>query len=576
MKLEWNFKNLEVDESKTLNEIKKLTNNIYKYKEKITKPIDLKKIILAKEKIKYLFSYLYVNQSLKQSKNTQDKDALAKLSKYSLISSEISSKTRYVNLWFANLDNKKAAEFINSSELKEYKYYLKKIRESKKYMLDEKSEEIISLKNITGGSKSSDIFEILCSSYEYDFLGKKVNSEVLTSNFKSSNPKHRETAYKTLLSNFKDKIVVHSELYKNVVLDWYNEGIKIRGYKSPISMRNHGNDVTDKAVNALLNVCKKNAKVFSEYFKLKHEVNGKKYENNRYHVYAPLNVKDVKYDFKKSKKLALEVFKEFDLRMYDAAKKVFEAEHVDSHPKKHKRGGAFCYTPNSKMTPFVMLNHTDTLNDLFTLVHELGHAIHGVASSINTEFNHHANIPLCETASVFSENLLAEKLLKESKSKEEKISILSHMIDGEYATIARQSFFVLFEIEAHKAISEGRTSTDLENIYYDLLKMQFKGIDIPEEFKYEWSYIPHIYNTPFYCYGYAWGNLLVLSLWNMYKKQGESFKEKYWKLLEAGDSENPQKLLKKLGINVEKEEFWEEGFKVIKKQIKELKLLIKS
>ena len=142
-----------------------------------------------------------------------------------------------------------------------------------------------------------------------------------------------------------------NEIYKNIVLDWYNDSIKIRGYKNPITVRNIANDVDDAAVEAMMNVVRKNTKLFSEYFALKHKMNkdrGAVYELSRYHLYAPYDVKlKSKYDYETSKKIVLDTYKQFDERFYNAAKSIWDAKHVHSHPKKNKRSGAFCSMINN-------------------------------------------------------------------------------------------------------------------------------------------------------------------------------------------------------------------------------------
>jgi len=377
------------------------------------------------------------------------------------------------------------------------------------------------------------------------------------------------------LTKFKDNSTTLNEIYKNIVLDWYNDSIKIRGYKNPITVRNIANDVDDAAVEAMMNVVRKNTKLFSEYFALKHKMNkdrGAVYELSRYHLYAPFNAKIPEdYDYRQSKKIVLETFQEFDQRFYEMAKSMFDKKHIHSHPKKDKRGGAFCECTGLEVMPYVMLNHTKVLNSVFTMAHELGHAIHYMLAQSQTEFTYETPLPMAETASVFAEMLLAQKLLKESKNKDVKISIIMQLLDNQYATIGRQTYFVLFEQLAHDKIIQGITKEQLDNEYIKLLEEQFGVMKVPELFKHEWNYIPHIHETPFYCYSYSWGNLLVLALYDMYKKEGKSFVEKYVKMLSYGAGKSPKDILSELGIDPRDERFWQRGFDTIKEEVEELK-----
>jgi oligoendopeptidase F len=136
-----------------------------------------------------------------------------------------------------------------------------------------------------------------------------------------------------------------------------------------------------------------------------------------------------------------------------------------------------------------------------------------------------------------------------------------------YATILRQTYFTLFEKEAHEAIQKGITEKDLSKMYLNNLKQQFgDAVEVPEMFQYEWSYVSHIFSTPFYCYAYSFGQLLALSLYGKYKKN-KSFLKNIEEILKAGGSKNPEKLLKKQGVNIRDESFWQEGFDIMNKWI---------
>jgi len=182
---------------------------------------------------------------------------------------------------------------------------------------------------------------------------------------------------------------------------------------------------------------------------------------------------------------------------------------------------------------------------------------------------------MAETASTFGEMILADKLLKETKNVEEKKYILTYLLDNQYATIGRQAYFVIFEKYAHDNIINGISKEDMDNEYLSMLNEQFGNMEVPQEFKHEWNYIPHIHESPFYCYAYSWGNLLVLSLYGQYRKEGKPFVDKYVNMLARGGSKTTSEMLKELGINPDTDEFWKQGFNIIKEEIAELKKLEK-
>ncbi|MGV8150408.1 MAG: M3 family oligoendopeptidase [Candidatus Woesearchaeota archaeon] len=578
----WNLSDILEKKSpqEIINNIKRDVEKFKNYRSVLDSADDMLvlEIIDLKEKITYQMMQVEGYYSLIFYANTKDSDAISNLTMLKQLNTELSNEMMFFALWIMNVDEKKYSIIIGSEKLKKYKQYLKKVRILKPHTLTEENERIINIKNISSGS-FFDIYEIMTNGFTFKFQGRDSLLEDVTKNYRSNNPALRQKAYETVLSKYKERSSELAEIYKNIVLDWDNEDMQLRKYAKPISSRNLSNEIADKTVDILLKVIRKNISIFQEYFKLKYKIigktrNTKKYEYSRYHLYAPYNVKLPKYDYETSKKMVLEMFKSFDARMHTAAKSIIDAKHIDTHPRKNKRGGAFCSNITNKHLPYIMLNHTDELGDVFTLAHELGHGIHDVLSQEQPNLLQHPSLPMCETASIFSEMLLTQKMFSEIKNVDQKKYLLMRKIDDEYASIVRQAYFVLFEIYAHDNISKGIKKEDLDEYYYSLLKEQFGDMKIPEFFKYEWNYIPHIHEYPFYCYAYAFGNLLVLSLYNIYLNEGEQFKEKYVKMLRYGGSKSPFEILEEIGININTEEFWQQGFDIIRKQVDELKKLL--
>ena len=582
----WNLKDLhdEKDTEGKIEKIKAKAEEFKKCKERLKenmRPEELLDMIQLNEEIGSEIQKLNGYYELKATENMSDTETLAKIAFMSQLATEISNEMIFFTLWFIGLDDKHAQRFIDSKELSDYKYYLESLRREKPYTKTEEIEKILSLKNITGANAYNVLYEVFTNSFKYDFDGKKgITKEELSAYFRDKDPKKRKEAYEEIFRKYEENKPVLTEIYRDIVLDWYNEGIKIRNYSSPISIRNISNDVPDNAVEALLNTIRKNAKLFQEYFRLKYELNkknGEDYEYSRYHAYAPYNAGiEEKYGYEKTKKLVLEALREFDPRFEKAALEIFSKKHVHSHPKPNKRSGAFCYGITNTDTPYIMLNHTDKLRDVFTMIHELGHGIHDIFAGKQPNLLYHPCLPMAETASVFGEMILAEKMLRESTSTKEKMAIIMNLLDDDYATLTRQAYFVLFEKAAHDGMKEAATQEELDSEYYALLKEQFGDMEIPRCFRQEWNYIPHIHATPFYCYAYAWGKLLVLALYKLYREDGDGFKEKYIELLSTGGALSPKEMLAKLGINPEDEGFWQKGMDIIQEQIDELKELSKK
>ena len=316
-------------------------------------------------------------------------------------------------------------------------------------------------------------------------------------------------------------------------------------------------------VDLLLETCQKNRGVFQRFFKLKARRLGIPHLR-RYDIYAPVGTAEKQYTFAQSAEMVFDSFTQFDPHFAELAERVFKANHLDSEVRKGKRGGAFCSTPVHNQTPWVLLNFQGKPSDVATMAHELGHAIHSQLAAKHSAFTVHASLPLAETASTFAEMMLVDRLLAEETDEGVRRDLLFSQVDDAYATIQRQAYFALFERQAHEMIANGASVDELSDTYLQTLKEQFgDAVEVGDEFRWEWVSIPHIYEVPFYVYAYAFGQLLVLSLYQQFKLEGEAFKPRYVKILSTGGSMAPVKLLAEAGIDITRAEFWQGGFDVI-------------
>ena len=565
---------------KQIQELEKQAIKFEKIKSKLKPKITSKEfndILQQVEKISENMSKIGGYASLSYSSDTESDEATSLMTKMSKLGSEISNKILFFDLWWkTQVDEKNAKRLMeNTGELREY---LAHKRLFAKYSLSEPEERIINTLDVTGISALVKLYDKITNAFEYQMkIGNKnktMTREELTNFVRSTNSKIREKAYKTILTKYTDNKGVIGEIYQNIVLNWRDEGIEIRGYDSPISMRNIGNDVDDKTIESLLSICKKNSPVFQKFFTQKAKMLKMK-KLRRYDVYAPAaaNIKEKNYTYNKSVKLVFESLGKFSGVLEEYARKVFNENHIDSAIRQGKRDGAFCSTLTPKITPFVLVNFTGKSRDVFTLAHELGHAVLSQTAQNKSILVQDAPLPLAETASTFSELLLYDNLSDKISDNEKKI-MLSEKIDDLYATILRQSFFTIFEVDAHKQIGNGTTIDEISKTYLQNLKEQFgNSVNITDDFAIEWSCIPHFYHTPFYCYAYSFGNLLALSLFQRYKKEGKDFVPSYINILAAGGSQKPEKLLSEYGFDIRSPKFWQEGFDYIKEQVKTLSSL---
>jgi oligoendopeptidase F len=294
----------------------------------------------------------------------------------------------------------------------------------------------------------------------------------------------------------------------------------------------------------------------------------------RYDIYAPVVKTEKMYNYSDAAEMVFDAFQHFEPRLSNLARRVLEQDHLDSEVRKGKMSGAFCATVAPDITPWVLVNYQGKPDDVATLAHELGHAVHSQLAAEHSLFTFHPSLPLAETASTFGEMVLIDHLLRTESDASVRQTLLFRQVDDAYATVMRQAQFALFERQAHDLVQQGATVDELSNAYLENLHRQFgDAIEVPDEFRWEWVSIPHIYHTPFYVYAYTFGQLLVLSLYQQYKVEGDAFKQRYLGLLSAGGSKSPLKILSDAGINMHSASFWQGGFDVIRGLIEQLEII---
>ncbi len=534
---------------------------------------DFLKIVTELEGITKQSNRLYGFAGLWFTEDTQDQDAQALQARIEQFLVGLQNKTLFFSLWWKELDQATADRLMAASG--DLKYWLEEMRHYTPHTLTEPEEKILNIKNVTGFSALITLYDSITNRYTFkvdvDGEEKELTRGELMVYARHHDPKMRAAIYQELYKVYGDDAPILGQIYQTVVRDWSNENIDLRSYSSPIAVRNLRNDVPDKAVDALLDVCQKNAPVFQRFFDLKARWI-KTDQLRRYDIYAPVVAQaDKTYSFQEGVDMVLDSFQTFDPRVADLAEKIIADGHVDSEVRKGKRGGAFCWSVDKDLSPWVLLNYQGTADSVATMAHELGHGIHALLAADHSVFTYHSSLPLAENASTFGEMLLIDKLLSQEEDPALRRDILFKQVDDAYATIMRQSFFALFEREAHKMINDGAIIDDLSDMYMDNLNKQFgKAVSISDEFRWEWVSIPHFYQTPFYVYAYAFGQLLVLSLYQRYQKEGDSFKPGYIKILEAGGSKAPAAILAESGIDINSQDFWQGGFDVIDGMVKEL------
>jgi oligoendopeptidase F len=518
---------------------------------------------------------LYYFVSLRFAADTQDQATLALLGQVQQQLAYIENRVLFFSLWWKALDDRQAQRLMKAAG--DAGYWLEEMRHFKPHTLSEAEEKIVNLKDVNGVRALETVYDTITNKFVYhldvDGEHKELTRDELGIYVRDPRPEMREAAYRAQYRVFSDNATVLAQIYSHIVRDWRTENVELRKFKKPMSARNLSNDLPDGVVDTLLKVVHDNAPVFQRYFRAKARMIGVE-KLRRYDLYAPLSHSDKSFSYDAAVNIVVDTFGQFSPRVGALAGQVFEAGHVDAEVRHGKQHGAFCASVFPGVAPWVLVNFNGRANDVATLAHEMGHAIHALLAGEHSVMTFHPGLPLAETASVFGERLVIERLLAEEPDAGVRRDLLATSLDDAYATVGRQGFFALWEKEVHELIHQGKTAEEIAARYLETLHEQFgDAIEMNDDFRWEWIAIHHFYQVPFYVYAYAFGQLLVLALYKRYKQEGESFKPKYLKILSYGGSKAPAEVLREAGINIKSAAFWQGGYDVINELIDELERL---
>lgn len=527
----------------------------------------------------YFYDYLdllkqinnfYVLAYLRSSLDLSDEKAQVALSKAEEFNTNINNRLRFFHQYIIKLPLNKIEEFVNV--VGDDSYQLRYMYDSQKYVLSEKEENVLSIKDVNGSSAVINLYDQLRSSLSFEYDGKKHSIQSASVLLKSPDRKIRRDVSKLIKEQFKAHFLTISNLYSMRVKDFQAEQINLRGFGEAIDVRIKNEHISKESVLALFEAAKDSNDLFQDFFKLKAKLLDVE-DFQRFDLNAPFTIGDEKkYSFDEALNLIKEILNDFDPEFSNCVDDLMNLGRVDARIIDSKRAGAYNY-PISGDDPFVFMQYMDIFDDLKTFAHELGHAIHSVYSKDYSILSYGPPIGICETASTFNEELLLEKLL-ESSSNKEKIKLLVDAITSNYNTVQRQIYIAMFERDAFEMINSGKPLTELNQLWVSNEKEQFGDAVVSDDTSISWSYIPHIFHVPFYCYNYGIGNLLSLSFLDMYKKEGSDFVEKYKNFLKAGGSKSSEGIVKLTGLDINDKNTWISGYNLIRKRVELLKELM--
>ncbi|MDD5219061.1 MAG: M3 family oligoendopeptidase, partial [Candidatus Bipolaricaulis sp.] len=480
--------------------------------------------------------------------DTGDSDTLALRARAEKTLAAARNRTVFFELWWKVLDGANARRLLAVAG--DNAYYLEKLRSFTPYTLSEAEEKVVNIKNVHGLDGLVTLYMMITNSFTYDFpvdgKTKTLTRSGLMDYTRDAAAERRAAAYRALLGAYEARSGELAQIYQCTAGNWGDENVDLRGAPSAISVRNLDNDLPDDVVQTLLETCQDNAGLYQRFFRLKAQWLGLP-KLRRFDLFAPLERVGAEVPFAEGVDLVLSAFRAFSPGMARLAQRVLDEGHLDSSLRPRKRGGGMSWDALPGMTPWVLVNYGDRADDVGTLAHELGHAVHAMMAANHSVLTFSPSLPMAETASNFATLLLLDALLRRADSNERR-SLLARYVGDSYFTILRQAFSVLFEQQAHRMVAEGATSDALSAAYMENLRSQFgDSVEVDDAFRHEWLSLPHFFTTPFYDYAYAFGLLLVLSLYERYRAEGATFIPKYLKILAYGGSRAPIAVLDEAG-----------------------------
>jgi len=488
---------------------------------------------------------------------------------------EIFSSLIFFTLELSKVDDKTINAWMSDNKSNKWKPYLTVLRKRNPYLLDPLVEEILIEKSATGRSAWVRLFDETSASLRFPFKEKELSEAEILNLLSDSDPNNRKIAGKSL-SNILDKNKRIFSMILNVISrDRYIEDNK-RGFKNIVSSRNLDNDVEDEVVDALVNtVDKAMPQLTHRYYKWKAKEFGKSkldwWDRN-----APLpHTSETSIEWDKAKNIVLDSFASFHPEMSDIAGLFFKNGWIDARVRQGKASGAFAHPSVPSLHPYILVNYQGKIRDVMTLAHELGHGVHQILAAKNGLLMAETPLTLAETASVFGEMLVFRKLLDESPT-EQKKQLLAGKIEDMLNTVVRQIGFHQFEVKFHEArIKSELTPDEISDIWMETQSHAVgPSINLNNDYRVLWGYIPHFVHTPFYVYAYAFGDSLVNALWQSYQVSNkQDFSKKYIEMLTAGGTKSHNELLKPFKLSAYESSFWDQGVSMITGLMDELEQL---
>ena len=506
--------------------------------------------------------------SLRFSADTTDPGRGALLQHVEERATAINTKILFFELEWAALPDDRAAELVADERLTFCRHYLAAARRYRSHLLTEPEELVMTEKSVTGRSAWSRLFSELTSTITVDLDGGRFSLEEALSRLSSPDRGERRSAAESVTAALEPGLRTRAFVFNTLLADKAVDD-RLRKYPHWLASRNLDNEASDESVRALVAAVRARYDIPQRWYALKARVLGLDRLAD-YDRMASMASEESEFGWREARELVLDAYGSFSSELEGAAHRFFDEAWIDAPVRPGKRPGAFCAYTVPSQHPYLLLNWTGRRRDVLTLAHELGHGLHAYLARDQGVFHQTTPLTLAETASVFGETVTFGRLLEETSDPAARLALLAESMEGQIATVFRQTAMNRFEDRVHTERREvGELSVDRFGELWHETQAELLGdtVEITDGYRTWWSYIPHFIGTPGYVYAYAYGQLLALSVYRTYEERGAGFVPQYLELLRSGGSRTPDELGRIVGVDLGDPGFWDGGLAIVEQQL---------